>query len=176
MKAITLHQPWASLIAAQIKLTETRAWPAPDSLIGQRIAIHAAKRAARFTEWNKGTSLMSLSLPMPLGAVVATARIDGCSRVLSRGYHPIIGAEADPGKVWVLDRYADESKDTRQLDTDPHGDYSELRWIWRLSDIKTLENPVGVRGFQTIWTLPDDTAESVLAQEKAAGKIQAAAG
>ena len=62
MKAITLWQPWASLcviprpidpatfstfggaIPLPFKTIETRSWPAPKSLIGQRIAIHAAKR------------------------------------------------------------------------------------------------------------------------------------
>ena len=41
MKALTLHQPWASLIACGAKRIETRSWPPPKSLIGKRIAIHA---------------------------------------------------------------------------------------------------------------------------------------
>lgn len=44
MKALTLWQPWASLIALGVKTIETRSWAAPKSLIGQRIAIHASKR------------------------------------------------------------------------------------------------------------------------------------
>ena len=44
MKAITLHQPWASLIAEGIKTIETRSWAPSREIIGQRIAIHAAKR------------------------------------------------------------------------------------------------------------------------------------
>lgn len=44
MKAISLHQPWASLILCGRKVHETRHWRAPDRLIGERIAIHAAKR------------------------------------------------------------------------------------------------------------------------------------
>ena len=43
MKALTIWQPWASLIAEGAKTIETRSWSAPASLIGQRIAIHAAK-------------------------------------------------------------------------------------------------------------------------------------
>ena len=45
--AITLHQPWASLIALGVKTVETRSWPAPARLVGQRIAVHAGKRVAR---------------------------------------------------------------------------------------------------------------------------------
>jgi len=44
MYAITLWQPWATAMAAGFKTIETRPWPAPKNLIGQRIAIHAAKR------------------------------------------------------------------------------------------------------------------------------------
>jgi activating signal cointegrator 1 len=41
--ALSLHQPWASLIAIGAKRFETRSWPAPKAMIGRRIAIHAAK-------------------------------------------------------------------------------------------------------------------------------------
>ena len=42
MTAITVRQPWAALIAAGAKLTENRKWR-PRSVIGKRIAIHAAQ-------------------------------------------------------------------------------------------------------------------------------------
>ncbi len=41
MKALTIWQPWASLIVAGAKPFEFRGWRAPRSLIGQRIVIHA---------------------------------------------------------------------------------------------------------------------------------------
>lgn len=44
MKAISLWQPYASLIAAGKKTIETRTHSRRRSLAGQRIAIHAAKR------------------------------------------------------------------------------------------------------------------------------------
>lgn len=43
MKALTVRQPWASLIALGVKTIETRSWRAPKALIGERIAIHAGK-------------------------------------------------------------------------------------------------------------------------------------
>ena len=45
MKAITLHQPFASLIANGTKTIETRSWAPPKALIGQRIAIHAGEES-----------------------------------------------------------------------------------------------------------------------------------
>ena len=43
MKTISLWQPYASLIAAGVKTIETRGWAPPKRLMGQRIAIHAAR-------------------------------------------------------------------------------------------------------------------------------------
>ena len=47
MKAITLWQPWATLVATGLKEYETRSWAPPEDLIGRRLAIHAAKRTPR---------------------------------------------------------------------------------------------------------------------------------
>ena len=95
MYAITLHQPWASLIALGLKTVETRSWPAPARLVGQRIAVHAAKRVVR-----RPGDPIERELParwgdhwpvnIPAGAVVATAVLAGIARVaradLPEGY------------------------------------------------------------------------------------------
>lgn len=44
MKAITIWQPYASLIMLGNKPFEFRTWKPPASIIGERVAIHAAKR------------------------------------------------------------------------------------------------------------------------------------
>ena len=44
MKALTIWQPWASLIIAGAKPYEFRGWRAPRSIFGQRIVIHAAAK------------------------------------------------------------------------------------------------------------------------------------
>ena len=61
MKAISLWQPHASLAVSGIKLYETRTWPAPRSIVGQRIWIHAAKAdkdlleiAEYYADWKAG--------------------------------------------------------------------------------------------------------------------------
>jgi hypothetical protein len=50
MMAITVWQPWASLIAAGCKPIEWRGRPYPDYLLGQRIAIHAGARRVYLNE------------------------------------------------------------------------------------------------------------------------------
>ena len=94
MRAITLHQPWASLIAVGAKTIETRSWKPPQSAIGERLAIHAGLQPPR--GWDRLgdyaidqrldgawglvhrplSSLTPLAVhPMPLGAVVASCAL-----------------------------------------------------------------------------------------------------
>ena len=86
MYAITLHQPWATLIVLGMKNVETRSWPAPERLLGQVIAIHAGKRVVRGSgdriERELRTRLgADWSRAIPAGAVVATATLAGMARV-----------------------------------------------------------------------------------------------
>lgn len=50
MKALTIWQPWASLIIAGAKPYEFRGWIPPQSIVGQTIAIHAGARPVRKSE------------------------------------------------------------------------------------------------------------------------------
>ena len=43
--ALTVWQPWASLIVLSLKPYEFRGWAAPKSFVGRRNAIHAARPA-----------------------------------------------------------------------------------------------------------------------------------
>ena len=99
--AITLHQPWASLIALGLKTVETRSWPAPARLVGQRIAVHAGKRLVRRpgdaierelrARWGDDWRVI-----IPTGAVVATAVLAGMAQVVH--IDPLTGhAVHDPG-------------------------------------------------------------------------------
>ena len=91
MKAISLWQPWASLVADGVKSIETRTHDKYKWIIGQRIAIHAAKRfhreAAHIIRASGGwtpeldahystldfRSLLDILNVWPAGAVVCTA-------------------------------------------------------------------------------------------------------
>ena len=149
MYAITLHQPWASLIALGIKTVETRSWPAPARLLGQTIAIHAGKRVARETEPVIESALVELvgadwRSIIPAGAVVATATLAGLARV-ERVNCARSSATHDPG--------AENGCAVGQLKTpiDPWGDFSPGRWLWFLSDVQSLPRPVSAVGRQAFW-------------------------
>lgn len=92
MKALTLHQPYATLIAAGLKRFETRTWAPPDGL--HQVAIHAAKRIVRPAELDPriieglcglldlpvGGVLLAL-WTLPRSAVLCTCRIVGVARI-----------------------------------------------------------------------------------------------
>lgn len=76
MKAISLWQPWASLIADGLKTIETR--PRPWNHKGL-VAIHAAKHVDRPACRMFGYDPDKI----PRGAVVAIAHMDGCQQFAS---------------------------------------------------------------------------------------------
>lgn len=124
--AITLYQPWASLIAVGVKQFETRSFRCPERLLGQRVAIHAAKRLITSADFDQDvsraiTSQLGLGWRkrLPLGAVVCTAMIIGS-----------------------------EPADT--VHADLFGDYSPGRWAWRLGLVEKIDPPRPARGWQMI--------------------------
>ena len=146
MRALTLHQPWASLIAALIKTSETRSWTAPLSLWGQWLAIHAAQRPMQPEQLSKELRKLLLDSrldgrmpsPLPLGAVVATVRLLDCVQIVA----------GDATNAWA--RTPDG--ETLLIPKDIYGDYSIGRWVWRFDSVEPLVVPVAQRGRQGLWT------------------------
>ena len=134
MKAITLHEPWASLIRFRRKQVETRGWPAPQSLIGRQIAIHAGKRA----DWDLAERW---DVPCAPGHVVAIARLQWSLQV--RAYSP-----AYDGGVNAV---CSTTQGDVGVATDEYGDFSVGRWLWVLTDIVPLDPPLPAVGHQGFW-------------------------
>ena len=134
MKAITLHQPWASLVAVGAKQIETRSWRPPMSLLGERFAIHAGQKLIS----NPGSDFDKLvtkylgddwQAVIPRGAVVATAVLK--SRYPMTSTNRLIWPDGDERSF---------------------GDYRVGRWMWNLADVIPLDPPKTARGFQRLWT------------------------
>ena len=149
MKAITVHQPYASLIAEGVKTIETRSWKPPQALIGKRIAIHAAKRKIGEQEWidmPMGITKTMYDLfgarwrmEVPYGAVVATATILNVTQVEYLSEHE--------GKMYAV---CDEAV-CDEIEVDPYGDFNDGRWLWILDDIQKLAAPIPAIGKQGFW-------------------------
>lgn len=161
MKAISLWQPWASLIAAGVKPFETRHWPPPASVIGAPIAIHAAKRPPVEDEIHELLALVEsgaaganvapralqilydgLSGGLTLGAILCTARLQAaycCGQMISSDQVTITAARTRSDRPVVIQ-------------ADPFGDYSKGRWAWHLTDVSPLPRPVRATGRQGLFT------------------------
>jgi ASCH domain len=148
--ALTIWQPWASLIVAGCKPYEFRGWRPPPHLVGRRIAIHAAARPIRkaeVAEWLlrlRGPDAWSAAMPreaaiallekvhaspgmLPLGAVLGTARLG----------EPRRGSE-------VVAEFGGPPPNAAR---DGHSN-----WGWPLTDVERFEPPVPTRGAQGFWT------------------------
>lgn len=165
MKAITIRQPWASLIAAGVKTIETR--PRRTSYRG-RIAVHAgatipsgepgpADRAVHdlaipgdrlgrricWCGWDAAECLREGLCAMPLGAVVASAVVTDCVPIvgpITIGEHArderVVQVNADPGRGALIHRWVGGGEVERDVsDQLPFGDYSPGRWALLLDDI-----------------------------------------
>lgn len=127
LKAITLHQPWASLVAMSRKRFETRGW---STNVRGVVAIHAA--AVRSTPLRHVDAGLALELgdgydeSRPLGAVVAI------------GYLESIHAVEDIRGRLTLEELR-------------RGDYSDGRFAWRFGVVAPLDEPVPAKGLQRWW-------------------------
>lgn len=151
MKALTLWEPWASLVAKGYKKIETRSWKAPRELIGQRIAIHAAKTMPVHVKKLLGGFAKLLKIERyvdswlydleirkgPFGKVVATCRLVACERIISdEKFHHMACLES--GRDVEGSEYY-------------FGDYTPGRFAWILEDVQALKEPVAAKGMQGLW-------------------------
>ncbi len=162
MKALTLWQPWASLIALGVKPFEFRGWKPPAKAVGTRIAVHAASRRARRIEiaWlvselergeNGRVALHREALELlrgtgpgdwPLSCIVCTAVLG----------EPLGGLEAA------------RSMGAEINDSDREGTFN---WAWPMNDIVAVPS-LPCRGAYGLWPVPADLAREI--GELAAGR------
>lgn len=152
MKALTLTQPWASLVAVGAKRIETRSWA---THYRGPLAIHAAKGwTARDREFAASPLVsaamcgdpegVGLGRTFPLGYVVATVELLDCVPIAALRSH-LRARDFEPAPC-----------------EERFGDYRPDRWAWLLGDVRQLVQPKPVRGRQRLWNLPDEMDGSFL--------------
>jgi len=142
--AITVWQPWATLIALKLKPWEFRRWAAPKRFVGKRLAIHAGARPMRKDELKEllltlrmdgqmGTGLevepsiellerCLAGLALPRSHIVCTVRLGT----------PLL-AKALPAK------YVDSNRIDHQM------------FAWPMEEVRALEPPAPATGAQGFW-------------------------
>lgn len=139
MKALSLTQPWATLVAIGAKKIETRSWRT--SYRGP-LAIHAAKGfPARARDLYDTNSRIRYALQADHKVRVADSAL-----VLPRG--------AIVATCCLLDCVPVEQIDLTYLERS-FGDYTPGRWGWLLADIKPLKTPIPAKGALGLWTISE---------------------
>jgi len=144
MKALSLWQPSASLMAIGAKKIETRSW---GTTYRGLVAIHAAKK------WDENLRDQSLGQPfydrlfgdghyhnskeLPRGCFIAVGILH---RVLSTTTHAPAVPSMKTHEFWF-------------------GDYSENRFMWVFDGIWKLSTPLFARGHQALWDVEDEIAQ-----------------
>ena len=149
MKAITVPQPDASLIAAKVRTAGVRPQPPPESLVGQRIGLHSGKSpvtrlgvAAWSEEMRDAVRQLhpEIAAVLPYGRMVATARLADVGQIITWVERP--------GERFICrTRYGAKF----DLVNDGLSNYLLDRWVWLFADIEQLPDPIPVRGRPGIW-------------------------
>jgi hypothetical protein len=131
MKALTLTQPYASLVAWGDKKIETRSW---STQYRGELAIHAARTfpamARKLCDREPFRSVLGCSPEeLPLGAILAICRLTEC--------FPITPDNLPPEPELSF------------------GIYSPGRYAWVLEDVHMLPRPVLARGRLGLWEWDD---------------------
>jgi hypothetical protein len=148
VKALTVRQPWASLLVMGVKRIETRPWRLREP---QRLLIHAGTKMpcrigqrVTFGAWEVERDSAGLLLRgpiawpyrLPMGALIGSINVFEVRRTDS--------GECGP----------DDAE--RAL-----GDYSPGRFAWSTNCPQPLPEPIPCKGRLTLWTPPDDVLAAV---------------
>lgn len=170
MKALTIRQPWASLIAAGVKTIETRSW---STKYRGPLAIHAGLSFHPFDD--AYARLVSAGVaPMdglvacssrrtdivPRGAVVATCTLTDVVPMVDERPSLIPGPQLviygddrerlDMAHPVHLATRSGLGRTTEVSDQLPFGDFAPGRYAWLLTDITPCD-PIPVKGRQGLW-------------------------
>ncbi len=133
MKALTLTQPWAQLMADGRKHIETRSWKA-DWMRGKVIAIHAAK-GWKAEDREYATAWGYDPETLPRASIVALVRV--------LDFVPTDRAKPGLEKAF--------------------GNYEPGRWAWICEHVQTFDEPIPCRGALGLWEVPAEILQWVTA-------------
>ena len=138
LPAISLWQPWASLIFTGRKRHETRDWRLPRSYDrGCKVILHAAKTRSGYRDTHDALDRIcreefgvSYDAALPLGCALGFVWLDGC--------------------------LATNGRETAATDDDFEcGNFMPGRFAWRITKFEAFATPVQMRGRQGFWFVPE---------------------
>ena len=149
MKALTIWQPWASLIMAGFKPYEFRGWAAPKALIGQRIVIHAGSRGVRVREVD--TLIEQIDEGQDIGLTVGPTLRPFLESVRHMPRKLPLAAGLGTAVLGTPRLASDIWPEEFQNDSDR---IEHSNWAWPLTDIQHFTPIVPTPGRQGFWQWP----------------------
>ena len=146
LMALTLIQPWASVMMAGLKQIENRWFPPPINMVGERIAIHAGLKFDDGDQWKLRNQLENPAQfdKVPRGCLLGTIKIVGWvdrrrqKRTGAPVQHP--GLTAHDAKLVMASNWTVQECDCH----------------WLLVKPILLAKPIPWSGALNFWPVPDE--------------------
>ena len=139
MKTISLHQPWATFVTLKWKTIETRTHQRFKSLVGKRIAIHAAQKIGNMPELEY----------FPQMGQVQARNLFAC---IKRWRGVLLCTAKVTKAIWAPNvDFVEREEWNRKAMCDVAGKYCLF-----LEDIKPLKYRIPFRGRQGTFNVPDE--------------------
>lgn len=151
MKAITLTQPYASLVAIGAKRVETRAWPTDHR---GPLAVHAARTyrgvggRLAFDDLLLAPPIASALDTSPLIARVGPAEVIDLPMGAIVAVCQLVDVVATEQAVQRIYARSEVRGATREIEL---GNYAPGRFAWFLEDVRPLEVPLPASGARGLW-------------------------
>jgi hypothetical protein len=131
MKALSLLQPWASLVVTGHKRIETRGW---STQYRGPLLIHASKgKAGKLLASQPPFTQYILDFDtLPFGAIIGQVTLVNVVRI-------------------DANECLDRNWEKLTLEESAFGDYAAGRWAWMLEDAVRFEEPISMRGSLGLW-------------------------
>jgi len=154
MKAITLWQPWASLVMIGAKPLEFRKWDYRErggAAVGERVAMHAGARPIKMPE------ILDLLHRLD-DPICSTGLVADRARVL---LHRIAAASKGRGVVELSavlgtvrlgePKLAEEAMPKWKGAIGDSDRLEHCKWAWPMLDVEAFAEPIPMKGWQGFW-------------------------
>ncbi|GAA3940565.1 hypothetical protein [Hymenobacter algoricola] len=158
MKALSLIQPYATLIMLGYKQYETRSWSTKHR---GTLAIHAS---AGKPAWARKVCQENMHIRQVLSAHGLT--FDTLPRAAVLGICQVNHMLKICAPSAAESEHEIEAGDLRPVEV-ACGDYTPGRWAWDLDKVLELPTPIPQKGALSIWELPTEVEEAIKAQSQA---------
>ncbi|MEO8862303.1 MAG: ASCH domain-containing protein [Ginsengibacter sp.] len=140
MKALSLLQPWASLVVIGVKEIETRSWSTP---YRGPLLIHASKGKAGeiFADELPFKKYITDFKNLPFGFIIGKVTLTDVIRI----------------GTGLLSYANDETLNKLSMEEKAFGDYSPGRFAWLFKDPIIFKTLVGARGSLSLWEFNEDS-------------------